>query len=127
MASSRSRDPRGVAIARQRLTVGAQIGLGAAAGLLLPAFVVPPGQATGLAIPAAVVGALLGYVLSILRQPMAPACRIPRIIGGCGGSNKVSDGSGNWRPRRPCWRHPEGPPRRFGAMLLGLGKPKEKR
>lgn len=114
-------------MARQKLTAGAQIGLGAVAGLLLPAFVAPPGQASGWALWTAAVGAAAGYVWSIFRQPMAPACRIPRIIGGCGGSNKVSDGSGNWRPRRPCWRHPEGPPRRFGAILLGRGKPKEKR
>lgn len=114
-------------MASSKLTPTGQMALGAAAGLVSAAFVAAPEQASTLALWSAGAGALLGYVLSILRQPMAPACRIPRIIGGCGGSSKVADGAGNWRPRRPCWRHPTGPPRRFGAIALGRGKPEAKK
>lgn len=109
-------------MARQKLTPAGQMAIGGVAGLLAA---IQLGMSGG-ALALVVVGAGLGYVWSIVRQPMAQTCRIPRIIGGCGGSAKVTDGSGNWRPRRPCWRHPNGPPRRFGAILLGRARPEEK-
>lgn len=106
-------------MARQKFTPAGQVVLGAVAALLLAVY----SGAAGAAWSAAVIGGLAGYVWSIVRQPMAGRCRIPRILGGCGGSNKVTDGAGNWRPKRPCWRHPQGPPRRFGAILIGRARP----
>lgn len=109
-------------VARQKLTPAGQMGLGAVAGLCVAVWARQPGSTLLLV----AVGVVAAYVLSIWRQPMARTCRIPRVIGGCGGSNKVADGAGNWRPRRPCWRHPGGPPRRFGAILMGRARPEER-
>lgn len=109
-------------MASRKLTPAGQMTVGAVGGLLLAAYAHQPEAALWVA----GLGAAAGYVVSIWRQPMARTCRIPRILGGCGGSSKVTDGAGNWRPRRPCWRHPYGPPRRFGAILLGRAKPEER-
>jgi hypothetical protein len=113
-------------VARRKLAIGPLMGLWAAAGLLLATWLHPPepgspGEDSGrTGLLFALAGAAAGAVWSYWRLPDAKVCRIPRWLGGCGGSSKIEDTAGNSRPRRPCWGHPGGRPKRVVHLLLSL-------
>lgn len=104
-------------MSRRRLSWRAQAGVGAALGLGLAVELSAP----ALALPFAAAGAVLGALWSFKRLPDAPTCRIPWILGGCGGESTIRDSDGNSRPKRPCWGHPGGKPRRLVNVAVWAG------
>jgi hypothetical protein len=90
----------------EMMTIGAAVGLVAAVAIGGP-------NASTFALPLAALGAGLGAWRSFRKVPDAPTCRIPRVLRGCGGSTTVRDRKGNSGPKRPCWGHPGGRPKRL--------------
>lgn len=97
-------------------------GLGAAAGLAVATQIADPVQAARIAPWLAGVGALAGLLLSFKALPDAPRCVAPRILRGCGGQSTIQDTAGNSRPKRPCWAHPGGKPKRIVNLAIVLGE-----
>jgi hypothetical protein len=90
-------------------------------GLVAARRIEPPEAGARLALPFAVFCAVLGALLSFKRLPDAPTCRIPWILGGCGGESTIRDTDGNSRPKRPCWGHPGGKPKRLVNIAVWAG------
>lgn len=109
-------------MARRKLAIRPLMGLGAAAGLLVAMQLGTPEDASRLALPLVAVGAAAGAAWSYWRLPDAKVCRIPRVLWGCGGQTTVQDTDGNSRPRRPCWGHPGGKPKRLVNLLVVAGE-----
>lgn len=111
--------PGGCAVARRRPNLRTSAALGAVAGLLLAMWLSTTGGEAGTApLPFVAGGALLGAVYNFAGFPDAKVCRIPRLLGGCGGSTTIQDTDGNSRPRRPCWGHPGGKPKRLVNLAV---------
>lgn len=96
-------------------------GIGAVVGLLLATQLAPPEDAARVGLPLAAVGAVLGVGWSFWRF-RDDRCRIPWWLRGCGGPDKIMDTAGHSRPRRPCWGHPNGKPKRLVNLAVVLGQ-----
>lgn len=114
--------PEVAVVARRRLGIQAQMGVGAIIGLLVATQTGDPQTGPRLGLTLMVLGALAGAVHSYWRLPDAPVCRIPWWLRGCGGSNAVRDTDGNSRPKPPCWGHPDGKPKRIVNLLVVCGE-----
>ena len=104
-------------MARRRPGLKESAGLGAAGGLLLALWLTSEGVAVG-ALPCVAGGVALGALHNFWRYGDDRTCRIWWIFGGCGGQSTIYDTDGHSRPRRPCWGHRSGKPRRLVNLVL---------
>ncbi len=104
-------------MARRRPGLKQSVGLGAAAGLLLAMWLASAGV-TVEPLPCVAGGMALGAFYNFAAFGDDYTCRVPWWLRGCGGSTTIQDTDGHSRPRRPCWAHPAGKPKRLVNLAV---------